>query len=906
MPKLILIDAHSYLHRAFHALPPLTTSKGEPVNAIYGFARTLFKLIAEQKPDYVAVCFDAPGPTFRTQMYSEYKATRKETDPDLRAQFPLSRELAQSMGLACFEKLGYEADDLIATLAKRGEKQGFDVVVISGDKDILQLVNERIQVWNENKQVHYDAAAVREKWGVGPEQIADVLTLMGDSSDNIPGVPGVGEKTAVKLIQDFGSLDGLLKSLEKVQGKLKEKLDSSREHIARSRKLVQLETEAPVDVDWDACRLRPQAPETLVPFLKRMEFFRLLNDLFAKGVLATPQAETQKFAERYETVLGERQLKELADRLKASKRFAFDVETTGLNLETARLVGISFAWAPGEAAYLPVGHDYLGVPEQLPLEKALKALRPALEDEKIPKVGQNLKFDYSVLAMHGVRAQNLHFDTMIASYCLDPARASHRLKDLASEFLGRTMTRIEELLPSNLPRLGSRELPMDKVEVPKVSAYSCADSDCSLQLADRFEVLLKEKGADKLFYETEMPLVRILAEMEMAGLRVDRPYLEKLDREFSAEILKIEKEAHRLAGQEFNLGSPKQLSFILFEKLGLTPVKKTKTGFSTDEEVLSSLSASHELPRVLLRHRELSKLKSTYIDGLLSLARRDTDRVHSSFNQAITTTGRLSSSEPNLQNIPIRSEYGLMIRRAFVPEPGKLFLSADYSQIDLRVLAHFSKDEALCRAFREGDDIHRATAAEVFGVPPDQVTEEQRRRAKAVNFGIVYGQQAFGLSQSLGIPMAEAQDLIDRYFKRYSGVKEWIEETKRRARADGFVKTLLGRTRYLPEIGSKNASVRSFAERLAVNTPVQGTSADIIKVAMIRIDRAGLDARMLLQVHDDLLFEVPPERLGELSARVKDEMENAVELAVPLEVSVKQGKNWADMESAGKKAPVGH
>lgn len=901
MSKLILVDAHSNLHRAYHALPPLTTSKGETVNAIYGFTRMLLKLLKEHRPDYVAICFDAPGPTFRDKIYPEYKATRKETDEALRSQFPLSRELVDAMGLASFEKEGFEADDLIATLAKKGESKGLEVLIVSSDKDVLQIVNPHIKVLNEPKQILFDSKKVQERWGVQSEQIIDVLALMGDHSDNVPGVQGIGEKTAIKLIADHGSVEKILQNPDGLSGKLKEKIIQSVEQIKKSKELVILKSDVPVTIDWEKCKTKAPNRDDLVPFLKRLEFHSLVNELFSKGTFSVSKEETKKFSGKYETIMTQEELTRFIQVLESQSRIAIDVETTGLDVHKHELVGISFSWKKEFAAYIPLRHRTLDAPKQLDPEEVLKRLRPLFENPAIQKVGQNLKFDFSFLAQAGLRMKNLHFDTMIASYCLDPSRSSHRLKDLAAEFLGRQMTRIEELAPSISKRRSPGDFPMDQIPINEVSPYACADADCTLQLQERLDPLLKEKGIDNLFYKLEMPLVEILSEMEMTGIRVDTDLLEKLGAQFTEEISKLETKAHHLADQEFNLNSSKQLSFILFEKLKLPPVRKTKTGFSTDEEVLHTLSSSHELPQILLKHRELSKLKSTYIDGLLNQVHPESSKIHTAFNQTGTSTGRLSSSDPNLQNIPIRTEQGRMIRRAFMPEKGNVFLSADYSQIDLRVLCHLSGDPVLSAAFRQDADIHRATAAEVFHLKPEAVSEEQRKRAKAINFGIVYGQQSFGLSQSLGISMSDAQSLIESYFQKYAGVKDWIENIKKEAKEQGYVKTLLGRVRYLPEIHSKNGSIRAFAERMAMNTPVQGTSADIIKAAMITLhkklqDSKELEAKMLVQVHDDLLFEVPKKNLQAAAQLVKTEMENAIQLSIPVLVDLKTGPNWADLK----------
>lgn len=896
MPRLLLIDAHGYLHRAYHALPPLCTSKGEPINAILGFARMLLKLLREQKPDFVGVCFDAPGKTFRHEIFTDYKATRKETDLELKSQFPLSRELVDAMGLEKFELPGYEADDLIATAALRAAAQNMEVIIVSGDKDILQLVSPQIKVFNESKKILFDAEEVIRKWGVRPEKIVELFTLIGDSADNVPGVPGIGEKTASKLLQQYGSLDKILTLPDGLSEKIKISIDRNRGQIAQSKDLITLNSAAPIQVDWERCKVALAFPPELEVFCQRLEFYSLLAEVaqpkdIAKSSLGTVALENKA----YETILSFADLDRLIQKLRAAGRFAVDVETTGLNIQKSHLVGISFSWAKDNAAYVPLGHRALGALPQLDVDSVIKKIKPILEDFNYAVVGHNLKFDYSILAQAGVRMRNMAFDTLIASYCLDPSKNSHKLKDLAAEILGARMTRFNELFS------GKNEHNMEDVEIERAAPYACADADFTLQLADHFGDLLHSREIEKLFTDLEMPLVPILAEMEMAGILVDRPYLNQVNQEFTAQLQSIEKKAHALSGQEFNLNSPKQLAFILFEKLKLPARKKTKTGFSTNEEVLRSLADAHELPRVLISHREISKLKSTYVENLLAVAGEKDARVHTSLNQAVAATGRLSSTDPNLQNIPIRTEQGRMIRKAFVSGPGNVFLSADYSQIDLRALAHLSGDPALSRAFLNGEDIHLSTAAEVNHVTPSLVTQEMRRRAKAVNFGIVYGQQAYGLAQSLGIGMAEAQEMIDTYFLKYSGVRDWMEQTVLDAKKNGYVKTLMGRIRYLPEINAKNNALRSFAERTAINTPVQGTSADIIKAAMINLDQKLKEQRfsgmkMLLQVHDDLLFELPEPELDPAARLVKREMENAVKLTVPILIDLKWGKNWKEMD----------
>lgn len=921
-PKtLYLIDAHGYLHRAYHALPPLTNSKGEPVGALFGFARMLTKIVRQNRPDRLVVCFDDSAPTFRHKAYAEYKAHRKEIESELKFQLPLARDMVEAWGLPQAVQPGYEADDVIATLAEAGTKKGYAVVVVTADKDALQLVGGTVTVLNEQRGVLYDAAGVEKKYGLRPDQMVDYFALLGDSSDNVPGVPGVGEKTATGLLQQFESLEGVYRHLDEVKGSLKEKLRTHEKEARLSRDLVILDRHVPLPLDLVDCQVPERPSEKLMDFLGRFEFNSLLSELALapkreekkdplfplessvparlppslRGPIGMEGASPSRVVH---TVLTETALERLAKSMASANVLAVDVETTGLDPFVCALVGISLAVQPGEAWYIPVGHAYLGVPLQRTLSSVQKVLAPALADANLPKVGQNLKFDSQVLARAGMPLSPISFDTLVASYCLNPGRQTHGLKTLALDFLGETMTPIDILIGK-----GAKRITMDQVKIEDAAAYAGADAEVALRLKTFMEQQLKEKELERLFYEVEMPLVPILSAMEEAGVALDVPYLTGLSKSFERDIQGFEREIHALAGEPVNVNSPKQLAVILFEKLKLPVVRKTKTGFSTDEEVLQKLSAQHPLPAKILAYRELAKLKSTYIDGLLEKV-RDSGRVHTSFNQAVAATGRLSSSEPNLQNIPIRTEYGRQIRRAFVPAAGHVFLSADYSQIDLRVLAHVSGDPAMGAAFRRGDDIHAATARDIFHLgPTDAVTDEQRRVAKSVNFGIVYGQTGFGLSQQLGIPMGQAQAYINAYLEKYAGVKSWIARIIDEARRDGYVTTLLNRRRYLPEIKATNAAVRGFAERTAMNTPIQGTSADIIKIAMRNlahlIAAKGWKTRMLLQVHDDLLFEVPEGELASVAAPIQTAMESALALDVPVRVDLKTGPNWAEMKRYG-------
>lgn len=901
---LVLIDAHGYLHRAYHALPPLTNSRGEPVGALYGFARLVQKILRQEKPSRLVLCFDSPGPTFRHQSYPAYKAHRKKIEEELLFQLPLAQDLAVAWGLPSAAKPGFEADDLIATLAEAGAQRGWPVVIVTGDKDALQLVGGPISVWNEQRGLRYDADAVEKKYGLAPTQLVDYFALTGDSSDNVPGVPGVGDKTATALLQKFKTLDDLFHRLDEVKGSLREKLRAHEKEARLSRDLVTLDRHVPIPIDLDRA-VPPERPgEGLPALLQRWEFNSLVAELGPgpsgaaladEGATRIPVAAVS--ARSVRVVWTESDLRALVERIQDAKELAVDVETTGIDPFEAELVGIALATQPGEGWYIPLAHRTLGESKQLPLSVVRKTLGPIFVDARLPKVGQNLKFDGLVLARAGLPLAPMRFDTLIASYCLNPSRQTHGLKALALDLLGETMTPIEQLIGK-----GAKQITMDQVKVEDAAPYAAADAETTLRLKALMEPQLKEKGLDHLFEEVEMPLVPILAGMEEVGVGLDVPYLRQLARDFASEISRVEAEIHAAAGGPVNVNSPKQLAHVLFDTLHLPVVRRTKTGYSTDEDVLQKLSVQHPLPARILAYRELAKLKSTYIDGLLTRV-KPSGRVHTRFNQAVAATGRLSSSDPNLQNIPIRTEEGRRIRRAFIPAPGCLFLSADYSQIDLRVLAHVSGDPALTAAFRRGDDIHAATARDIFGLKPgDPVSDDQRRVAKSVNFGIVYGQTGFGLSQQLGLPMAQAQAYINAYFAKYAGVKAWIARVLEEARAQGYVTTLLGRRRYLPEIKASNAAVRAFAERTAMNTPIQGTSADLIKVAMRDVarllEKKKGKTRLLVQVHDDLLFEVPRNELSEVSAWVKTAMESAVALTVPVVVDLKTGPNWADMEKS--------
>lgn len=891
MEKLCLIDASGYIHRAFHAIPPLSTSKGEPINAVYGFSRMISKVLKEEKPNYLGICFDTPAPTFRHTQFTDYKANRKETDKALVAQLPLSEELARLWGLPCLKKDGYEADDLIATLARYGSEKGWQVVIFSGDKDILQLVNDNVIVKDEMKKVAYDTSKVHERYGIYPKQLIDYLSLIGDKVDNVSGVPGVGDKTASKLLSTYGNLEKMYEEIENESSNLTQKLKDHKSVLLRNRPLIRLDDAVPLELNPENLQIQPADKNLLAPFLKRLEF---RSSLYGVDDAVTEVDLKKNEQRKVFVVLNEVDVAELEKELKSATCLSYDVETDSLNKLTCQLVGMSVAVKEQESWYIPLGHSYMGAPKQLPMERIVALLRPVFENEKVMKVGQNLKFDNTILARFGLVPRGPQFDTMVAAYCLDPARNNYGLKDMAATILQEKMTRFEELFETK------RNLNFSLVPIEQAAPYAAADAEVTLRLKNHFSNQLISQKAESLFYDLEMPLVQIIQGMECAGVAIDRGHLEKSGARFKGLRDQIEKEIYTLAGETFVLNSPKQLGYILFEKLKLPPVKKNKTGYSTDEEVLTKLAQNHPICEKIIACRELNKLISTYVDSLLEMISESTGRIHTTFHQTGTITGRLSSTDPNLQNIPIRTENGKEIRKAFVPAKGNILMSADYSQIDLRSLAHMSEDPVLVKTFQNGGDVHTATASEMFHVHPSDVTTDMRRSAKAINFGIVYGQQAYALSQSLGIEMATAKDFISKYFERYAGVRAWIEKTLVEARARGFVTTLAGRKRPVPDITSSNAFTRGFAERVAVNTPIQGTSADIIKYAMIRVAKelkqAKYKTQMVLQVHDELVFDVPKDELKDVQLLVKKGMEKAFQLLVPLVADLKIGPNWNDME----------
>ncbi len=891
-PRLFLIDGSSYFYRAFYAVRGLSTSSGLPTNAAFGFTNMLVRVLKSHNPDAVGVVFDAPGRTFRDELYADYKATREAMPEELVRQLPYVKAIPPAFNVETVEIPGVEADDVLGTLAVRALGAGYDVVLVTGDKDFMQLVTKRkddpapgIVLYDDMKERRIGIDEVVEKFGVPPGRVADVLALAGDSSDNIPGVKGIGPRFASELVAEHGPVEKILEDVKRVKPRFRAALEMGRESAILSKNLAVIRLD--VDVPFSPERFARREPdrEKLTALFTKLEFTRFLKDLEAEG----PRRQAFTF-DGYRLILDRAGLRDLLKGLRKAPVIAVDTETTSPDPMRAELVGISLCAEAGEAAYIPVGHSYLGVPAQIPREEALAELRPLLGDPAVKKVGQNVTYDALVLARHGVEVAPLAFDTMVGAYLVDPDQGPFNLPALARRWLSHDMITYEEVTGK-----GKKQVTFDLVPVERARDYSGEDADAAFRLAPVLEQKVRADGMGGLLDDIEVPLLGVLVELERNGVRIDTAYFAELGRRFEKKMSASMKDVFRAAGEEFNLDSPRQLQRILFDKLKLNPGKRTKTGFSTDVSVLEKLAADHELPAKILEYRTLSKLKGTYIDSLPSLVNPGTGRIHTSYNQAVAATGRLSSSEPNLQNIPIRTPEGRMIRRGFVPAEGRVYVGADYSQIELRVMAHLSRDERLIRAFREGRDIHRAAAEELFGASDD----ERRRRAKEVNFGILYGMSPFGLSRELGIGGREAKAYIDQYFDRYPGVKDYIEEIKVNTRKTGYVSTLMGRRRFLKDIDSGNRILREAAERMAVNTPIQGSAADLIKLAMIRTDREfrgrGMRARLILQVHDELIVEAPEGETGEAERVLAEAMEGAATLSVPLTVSVSRGKNWGEI-----------
>ena len=907
---LILVDGFSYLYRAFHALPPLTNSKGRPTGAVKGVINMIRRLIKDYPGSTVVVVFDAKGKTFRDDMYDQYKANRPPMPDDLRVQIDPIHKIIDAMGLPMLSIEGVEADDVIGTLALEASTQALPVVISTGDKDIAQLVNEHVTMVNTMTDTLLDPEAVKDKFGVPPSLIIDYLALLGDKSDNIPGVPGVGEKTALGLLQGIGGLDDIYANLDQVAAlnfrgakNLAPKLDENKDLAYLSYALATIKTDVLLPLNLKQLKHRTPDDNALLELFVEQEFKAWTAELTNRSEEALqPVSATAEETEpttispqtkHYETVLTEYQLQKWIEKIVQKKQVAVDTETTSLDYMAAKMVGISLAVEPGEAAYIPFGHDYLGAPIQLPEGHVIELLKPLLEDPNIEKIGQNLKYDMSIFAQHGINLQGISFDTMLESYVIDSVATRHDMDSLAETYLAEKTIKFTDVAGK-----GSNQLTFNQIALEQAAPYAAEDADITLRLHQTlWPKVQAESSLLSVFSDIELPLVPVLSRMERAGALVDETLLFQQSHELGLRIDELEREAWDLAGQEFNLASPKQLGDILFNKLEIPVLKKTAKGApSTKEEVLQELALDYPLPKVLLEHRGLAKLKSTYTDKLPTMINRSTGRIHTSYHQSGTATGRLSSSDPNLQNIPVRNAEGRRVRQAFVAPNDCKLVAADYSQIELRIMAHLSEDPNLLAAFASGQDIHRATAAEVFSTPVDEVTADQRRSAKAINFGLIYGMSAFGLAKQLNVGRKQAADYIDAYFDRYPGVLNYMNNVRGNAAEVGYVETWFGRRLYLPEINSRNGMRRQAAERTAINAPMQGTAADIIKLAMITVDQWLLESKfnslMIMQVHDELILQVPESELLEVTAGLSSRMENAAELKVPLVVDVGVGKNW--------------
>ena len=892
---LVLVDGSSYLFRAFHALPPLTNSSGQPTGAVVGVINMLRKLVADENPDYIGVVFDAPGKTFRDKIYAEYKAHRPPMPDDLRDQIEPLHAIIRAMGMPLVIEPNVEADDVIGTLAVEAQKAGMKILVSTSDKDLAQLVNDDITLVNTMSDTVTDRDGVVDRFGVRADQIIDYLALVGDSSDNIPGVQKCGPKTAAKWLAEYDNIDNLVEHADDIKGKIGEYLREAigNGQLEMSRDLTRIRTDLELhEKPGDLLQAEPDVPE-LRTWYEKLEANRLLATLQESSPVEAAIPEPAVDAD-YETVLERERLDAWIKKLGKAKLVTFDTETTSLDYMQAELVGLSFSVREGEACYIPVGHRGPDAPAQLDREEVLSALKPILEDPEKPKLGQHLKYDMNVLANYAVHVEGVAFDTMLESYVYNSVATRHDMDSLAKAYLDYSTIKFEEVAGK-----GAKQLTFDQVPLEQAAPYAAEDADITLRLHDHlWPMLKKQKGPASVFTDIEMPLVPVLSRIERTGVRIDSKMLAKQSKRMAGRMAELEEEAYGIAGRPFNMASPKQIGQIFFEELDLPVISKTPKGApSTAESVLQELAdQGHELPSLILQHRGLAKLRSTYTDKLPTMINPDTGRVHTSYHQAVAATGRLSSSDPNLQNIPVRTDEGRRIRQAFIPREGAIMVAADYSQIELRIMSHLSGDEALLRAFAEGQDIHRATAAEVFGVAPDQVTGDQRRSAKAINFGLIYGMSAFGLAKQLGVERGTAQDYIDLYFDRYPGVRSFMDNIREQAHEAGYVETVFGRRLYLPEINSRNGQRRAAAERTAINAPMQGTAADIIKRAMIEVDRwirsKSPDVTMIMQVHDELVFEVGEQSVDSIVPEIVSMMEQAADLSVPLVVDAGRGANW--------------
>jgi len=895
LKQLVLVDGSSYLYRAFHAMPNLANSRGESTGAVYGIVNMLRRLMREYDTPYLAVVFDAPGKTFRDRLYSAYKANRPPMPDELRSQIDKVHAVIRALGLPLLSVPDVEADDVIGTLARAATAYGMETLIVSGDKDLAQLVDTKVRMCDSMKDVVYDVEGVEAKFGVPPERIVDFLALVGDTSDNIPGVPKVGPKTAVRWLKEYGSLDQLVAQADGIPGKVGENLRASLDQLPLSHQLATVKCDVALEELPDDLKIGTPDEDALRQLYAELEFKTWLSEL--GGLNEVDEGDGAATAQ-YEIVLDKKALSRWLKQLSKAPLFAFDTETTSLNAMRARIVGVSFAVKPGEGAYVPLAHDYLDAPLQLNREEVLEALRPLLEDPNQEKVGQNLKYDCTVLSNHGITLAGMRFDTMLESYVLDSTGSRHDMDTLALKYLGHKTISFEAVAGKGKGQLSFNEVPLEEA-----GPYAAEDAEVTLRLHRvLFERLQNEQARREVFERIEMPLVPVLSKIERTGVRVDCDMLAAQSAQLAKRTAELEAMAYEEAGAPFNIASPKQIQEILFERLELPVLAKTPKGQpSTAESVLAELAEQHELPRLILEHRGLSKLRSTYTEKLPALVNPDTGRVHTSYHQAAVATGRLSSSDPNLQNIPVRTAEGRRIREAFVPAPGMRLIAADYSQIELRIMAHLSADEGLLDAFEKGEDVHRATAAEVFGTPVEDVSSDQRRSAKAINFGLIYGMSAFGLARQLGIERRQAQEYIDLYFERYPGVRAFMDAIRAKVREERFVETVFGRRLFLADISSSNHARRQAAERAAINAPMQGTAADLIKLAMLSVDEwlreNGCGARIIMQVHDELVLEAPESDTESVAETVAELMASVADLAVPLKVDVGIGPNWAQAHS---------
>ncbi len=899
--RVYVVDSHSLIFQVFHVMPEMTSPTGQPVGAVYGFTRDLLQMLQQQQPDYLIAAFDAPGPTFRHEFFPDYKIDRTEMPEELRPQIPGTQRICQALGIPVLQESRFEADDILATLARQVDAAGGECFLVTSDKDCRQLLSPRVKMFNIRKNALLDVAGLAADWGIRPQQVADFQGLVGDKTDGIPGVPLIGPKTATALLEQYGTLEGVLDHADEIKGKKGENLKAFREQALMSRRLAQLDDAMAIEVDWAAARTGQIDRDAALSLFHEFGFRAFAEQV--DKLQPSDERETSALPTNdYHIVETIDELRKVVAVMQTQKCISFDTETTSVNPRFAHIVGYSFAWKPGEAYYVPVRGPLGSV--TIPPAEALEALRPVLEDPNIAKLGQNLKYDCVVLRSAGLQMAGLDFDTMIADYLLEAGARNHSLDELARRYLGHETIKIKELIGT-----GKKQKRMDEVPVDLVGPYAAEDADIPIQLMPLLQSRLDEQGLENLFRDVEMPLVEVLVECEFNGIRVDVPRLRSMSNRFGERLQALEAEIHAIASRPFNIGSPKQLAEVLFDEFNLPVIKRTKTARSTDVDVLEELSKmrdlpGHELAEKIVEYRQFSKLKGTYVDALPTQVHPDTGRIHTSFNQVVAATGRLSSNDPNLQNIPIRTSEGREIRSAFIPgHDGWLLLAADYSQIELRILAHYSQDETMCQAFAHDEDIHTRVASEVYSVPAAEVTSAMRRSAKAINFGIVYGQSPFGLSKALDISREDAAAFIDAYFARYPGVAALMEKILEDCRRDGYVQTILGRRRAIDgvrsaEVRGANSLSKNLPERTAVNTVIQGSAADLIKVAMInvyrRMQREKTAAKMLLQIHDELLFEVPAEEAEALAALVREEMSSAFTLDVPLKVDVKTGANWAE------------